>query len=91
MVHSDNGVPPSKCRLTGGRDDHDQLCDDWHIIHGLDLGPMAVVKQIQLKFLLLLGPVCYTDLKQSQLWRKAAFLALDKMAGCYQVSSLTLN
>lgn len=57
VVHSDNGIPPSRCHLTGGRDDHDQLCDDWHIAHGLDLGPVAVVKQIPLKFLSLLGPV----------------------------------
>lgn len=62
-----------------------KLCDVWHIIHGLGLGPMAVVKQIQLNLLLHIEPffalVCYTDLKYSQPWRKAAFLALDKMAG----------
>lgn len=70
VVRSDNGIPPSRCHLTGGRDDHDQLCDDWHIAHGLDLGPVAVNQQfakVSVAFRASLWQLCYTDLKQSQL------------------------
>lgn len=58
-----------------------KLCDYWCIIHGLGLDTMPVVKQSRLNLLLHLERFfAYTDIKHSQLWKNAAFLALDKMA-----------